>query len=183
MVWPPPLPGRVRWAWLLGTRGRGWRLTSLLRLLDGRMQPTSVVASVGSGPGFDAARLARRTTVRGIRWILVDPQRGMWSDPRGVDRIARAPLRAARLQGDAADLPLRSGSVDVVLSIGALCCMSDAAVPRAVAETVRVLKPGGYLAFGVPRRRGASDEARWTSAGLVRRASLRSGRALFQKPL
>jgi SAM-dependent methyltransferase len=151
--------------------------------LDGRVERAATVASVGSGPGFDAARLARRIGPNRIRWVLLDPQRGMWANPGRVDRAAGAPLRADRIQGDAADLPLRAETVDVVLSIGALCCMSDAAVPRAVAETIRVLKPGGYLLFGVPRWRGPSDEARWTSAGLTRCAGTRPGRSLFQKTL
>ncbi|HEY6238012.1 MAG TPA: class I SAM-dependent methyltransferase [Thermoplasmata archaeon] len=183
MVWPPPLPGRVRWAWLLGTRGRGWRLRSLLRLLDGKVPPGATVVSVGSGPGFDAARLARRLGPIPVRWVLLDPQRAMWADPRPIDRAAGRALHPERIQGDAADLPLGTASADVVLSIGALCCMSDAAVPRAVAETGRVLKPGGFLLFAVPRRRGELDEARWSAAGFARRAGTRPGRGLFQKPL
>ncbi len=84
---------------------------------------------------------------------------------------------------DATDLPVRSASVDVVLSLGVLCCMADVAVPAAVAETVRVLKPGGYLLFGVPLWRGTVDDARWRSAGLGTVVSLRPGRGLFQKTL
>lgn len=181
--WPPPLPGRVRWAWLLGTSYRGWRLEPLLRLLDGRVRPDARIASIGAGPGYDAARLARRRVAARAGWLLLDPQRGMWRDPRRLERIARAPFRAERIVGDAIDLPFRSETIDVVLSVGVLCCMTEAAIPGAVAETVRVLRPGGLLLFGVPKWRGGADEARFTAAGLVRLASVRAGRTLFEKPL
>ena len=88
---------------------------------------------------------------------------------------------ALRVVADATDLPLPSGSVDVALSLGVLCCLQEAAVPAAIAETVRVLAPGGWLLFAVPRRRGADDDARWARAGFRRVASLRPGRSLFQK--
>ena len=147
------------------------------------MRPGAQVASIGAGPGYDAARLARRSAALRAHWLLLDPQRGMWGDPRRLERIARAPFRPERVLGDAVDLPLRSESVDIALSIGVLCCMTDAAVPGAVAETVRVLRRGGLLLFGVPKWRGAIDEARFGAAGLVPLASKRPGRTLFQKPL
>lgn len=181
--WPPPIPGRPRWAWLLGTRYRGWRLRSLFGLLDGRALAGVTLASLGSGPGFDVAHLARRGSVGAARWLLLEPQSAMWTPTPRLERVARRPLRLDRVQGDAADLPFRSGSLDVVLSLGVLCCMTDAAVPAAVAETYRVLRPGGYLLFGVPRRRAEADEARWRAIGLERVASVRPGRTLFQKPL
>ena len=181
--WPLPLPGRARWAWLLGTRYRGWRLRTLTRLLDGRVAGGATVASLGSGPGYDAAHLARRGRVNARRWLLLEPQAGMWVSNARLEGLARAPMSIERIRGDAADLPLRSGSVDVALSIGVLCCMTDAAVPAAVAETVRVLRPGGFLLFGVPRARGVEDDGRWALAGLERVATVRPGRSLFQKPL
>jgi SAM-dependent methyltransferase len=180
MAWPPPLPGRVAWSWLLGTRLRGWRNDRMLRWLDGRLGPNATVVDVGSGPGFVAARLARRQAGRGRRWILIDPQRGMWGT-RSQGAVRRALPDAERVTGDAADLPLAAGCADVVLSFGVLCCLSEAAVPGAVAETVRILKPGGWLLLGVPPRRGERDEGRFVSAGFRRVAGSRPGRALLQK--
>jgi SAM-dependent methyltransferase len=107
----------------------------------------------------------------------------MLTSRRGRRRWATLSRRPSRVVGDAADLPVRSESVDVVLSLGLLCCVADASVPAAVAETVRVLKPGGWLLFAVPRRRGADDDARWRAAGLRPIATLRPGRGLFQKAL
>ena len=107
----------------------------------------------------------------------------MWVSDERLEHTAHRDVRTDRVRGDAADLPLRSESIDVVLSIGVLCCMSDAAVPAAVAETHRVLRPGGLLLFGVPKGRGERDEARWRAIGLERVATVRPGRSLFQKPL
>jgi len=152
-------------------------------LLLGRAGDRPVVLDVGAGPGFAAAELARLLADDGRSWILLDPQPEMLRSVRGRRALAERAPRATRVVGDAADLPVRSSSIDVVLSLGVLCCVADAAVPAAVAETVRVLKPGGLLLFAVPRRRGATDEARWRRAGLVPVATTRPGRGLFQKAL
>ena len=181
--WPPPLPGRPRWSWLLGLRLRRWRLRPLLRLLADRPIERARLLDVGSGPGFASAELARLVRVDGRGWTLLDPQRPMLTTGRGRRALRDAAPRADSVVADATALPIHDASVDVVLSLGVLCCLADAAVPGAVAETVRVLKPGGLLLFGVPARRGAADDARWRSAGLVPLAVLRPGRGLFQKTL
>jgi arsenite methyltransferase len=183
MRWPPPLPGRAAWSWLLGTRVRTWRMRGLLRLLDGRVPRGSVTLDVGAGPGFVVARLGERFGGDDRTWVLIDPQRDMLTTRRGERALGRTVPNAARLIGDAVELPIRSASVDLVLSLGVLCCLADGAVPGAIAETVRVLKPGGLLLFAVPRRRGDADEARWHAAGLRAIARTRPGRGLFQKTL
>lgn len=183
MRWPPPLPGRARWAWLLGLRCRGWRVRRLLRLLDGRVAPGSTVVDVGAGPGYTSMALARRHLGGAGNWLLLDPQRAMWASDRARRRAASQGFTPSRVVGDASDLPLRSGSVDVALSVGVFCCMNDAAIPAAIAETVRVLRPGGWFLFGVPRWRGEYDVPALERAGLARVAEIGLGRTLFQKPL
>lgn len=183
MAWPPPLPGRVRWSWLLGTAVRRWRIAPLLRLVEGEIRAGARVASIGSGPGYDLANVARRVPSLSVRWVMLDPQREMLRPTRRAERTAGPTFRPDRIVGDAVDLPLRSSSLDVVLSLGVLCCLSDAAVPAAVEETVRVLRPGGVLLFGVPKWRGADDDERWRRAGLLAVRTLRPGRGLFRKPL
>jgi SAM-dependent methyltransferase len=168
---------------LLGTRLRLWRTRGLLRLLVGRVSARAVLIDVGAGPGFAAVDLARLLGADGTSWLLADPQRMMFTRGRGARARARGAPKATLVVADAAALPVRSSSVDVVLSLGVVCCMADAAVPAAIAETLRVLKPGGLLLFGVPARRGTVDDARWRSAGLVPVVSLRPGRGLFQKAL
>jgi SAM-dependent methyltransferase len=137
---------------------------------------------VGSGPGFASAMLAVETQGRPARWLLLDPQRGMWTvRPNGLARIAPG-FRPDRAVADGLDLPLRGDCADVLISIGVLCCMTDSAVPGAVDEIRRVLKPGGWLLFRVPRRRGDVDVERFRRAGFREVARERPGSVLFQKP-
>ena len=177
--WPPPLPGRVRWAWLLDLRSRAWRIRPLLRLLEGRVPEGAFVIDVGSGPGYISAHLSNRVGIRSVRWILIDPQRGMFR--RTPRKRKGTSFEPDRLVGDGVDLPIDSGSADLVLSLGVLCCMADSAVSRGVAEIARILRPGGLLLLGVPRRRGSGDEALLQSAGLQALVRLQPGRGLFQK--
>jgi SAM-dependent methyltransferase len=83
------------------------------------------LVDVGCGAG-DALELAR--------------ERG--ADAVGVDRD---PDPGRTLRADMERLPLADGSADVVLSECVLC-LSDS-LPRALAETRRVLRPGGRLAL------------------------------------
>ena len=85
--------------------------------------PDTRLVDVGCGAG-DALDLAR--------------QRG--ADAVGVDRDPGGTVR-----GDLARLPLADGCADVVLSECVLC-LADS-LPRALAETGRVLRPGGRLAL------------------------------------
>jgi SAM-dependent methyltransferase len=52
--------------------------------------------------------------------------------------------------GDVRDLPFRDGSFDAIYSMGTIEHFAD--TERAVAEMVRVLKPGGHAIVGVPNR-------------------------------
>lgn len=95
------------------------------------------IADVGTGIGHFPLLLARRT---GRTY-------GIESDATLL-KVARR--RAAEshqpniriVEGDATHLPLRDGAVDIVLSAGIV--PDDASLP-AVAEAMRVLRPGGRL--------------------------------------
>jgi ubiquinone/menaquinone biosynthesis C-methylase UbiE len=152
----------------------------ILGLLRGRVPPDSVLVDVGGGTGVGAEEAARVVPVGTFRRrIVFDPQREM---------LARARARSSRhspavpVVADAVSLPLPDGSIDVLLSLGVLCCMTDEAVPRAVAETWRVLRPGGLAVVAVPLRRGDADDPLFRSAGFVRVARLRPGRSLYRRP-
>jgi SAM-dependent methyltransferase len=120
------------------------------------------VLEVGIGTGIVAAALrARGVPVRGV-----DLSTAMLR--RAVDRLGPLVVRA-----DALALPVASGSVDNVLFVAALHAIGD--VPGAVAEAVRVLKPGGRLIAvqGVPLRVPADDDV---ARALVPLAGLRDFR-------
>ena len=87
--------------------------------------PDTRLVDVGCGAG-DALELAR--------------ERG--ADAVGVDRD---PSGGRTLRGDMEQLPLQDASADVVLSECVLC-LSDS-LPQALAETRRVVRPGGRLAI------------------------------------
>ncbi|MCI4330974.1 MAG: class I SAM-dependent methyltransferase [Thermoplasmata archaeon] len=180
-----PLPGRPRWAWLLGTGLRRWRIRRILRSVVPHVASGSTILDVGSGPGYDAEELARLLPRGQVgRWVLLDPQPEMLAQARR--NLARPPTPEgpwALIVGDAAALPLRDGSADVVLSLGVLCCMAEGSVPAAIAETTRALRPGGWLVFGIPPWRREGDIERWEQAGVGLVSRPRRGAALLQKRL
>lgn len=180
VAWPSPLPGRVGWAWLLRLPWRRRRVRRILGLLRGRVPSASVLADVGGGTGVGAEEVTRVLSPTEFqRRLVLDPQRGM---------LLRAPRRPERpgapelVVADAARLPLADESVDVLLSLGVLCCMNDEAVPSAVSETWRVLRPGGFAVVSVPLRRGDADEPLFQAAGFRTVQKLRPGRSLYQRP-
>lgn len=88
---------------------------------------------------------------------------------RGLSRLARASI---------ADLPCRSGYFDLVVSLDVLPNLEDAAVPRALAEFHRVLRPGGRLLLNLtacPFLYSEHDRA----VGAYRRYHARDVRALL----
>lgn len=98
------------------------------------------VLEIGSGRGGGSAYIARS---HGPEKII------------GLDYSARAVKLARQLnprlenlefqQGDAEDLPFPDASFDVVLNIESSHCYAD--MNRFVAETERVLKPGGWFSW------------------------------------
>ncbi len=159
---------------------RRWRLRGLLRLALPYLPARSRVVDLGAGTAADLEDLRKlRPDLVGARAVLLEAQRGMLE--KVPEPVRRAPSTHAVL-GDAARLPLRDGSADLVLSVGLLCCVAEPSVPTVVAESVRVLAPGGFLLLAVTRWRGRSDEALHREAGLLRVSGGRAGRALFTKP-
>jgi SAM-dependent methyltransferase len=92
----------------------------------------AVVADVGAGTG----KLTGSLLARGLRVEAVEP------DHRMLDVLKRAHPRAQTHHAGADDLPLADASVDAVLAADAWHWFPFEA---AVAETRRVLRPGGWL--------------------------------------
>lgn len=103
-----------------------------VRLLRGLR---GTVLEIGPGAGSNLDHLSA-----GVRWIGVEP------NPHLHARLqAAAGGRGHVLSGEAERLPIADHSVDAVVGFGVLCSVSD---PRlAVAEIVRVLRPGGRYVF------------------------------------
>lgn len=98
------------------------------------------VLDVGAGTGYCLSRIARLRS--GPRLIALDLSEGMLRQIRRSNGPAASALLIA---GDAECLPIRGGSVDLVISNLALqWCGDPAAVFR---ELARVLKPGGRIFF------------------------------------
>jgi SAM-dependent methyltransferase len=181
VAWPLPPPGRPQHAWVLNSRLRRWLLRRLLRRAVPWLGAPRTVLDLGAGTAADLAELHRLApSLAGAEAVLVEAQ------PEMLRRQVRLPAGIARprpLVADAAELPLRDASFDLVLSIGFLCCVAEDRIQDAVSETSRVLAPGGVLVLGVPRWRGAVDEASTRASGLERLEGGRPGQAIFRKPL
>jgi ubiquinone/menaquinone biosynthesis C-methylase UbiE len=115
------------------------------RELLSRLMPAApaVVLDVGGGAGAYALPLA----AEGYEVHLVDPIALHVEQARAASAAQPdAPLASAR-QGDARELPFADASADIVLMLGPLYHLTEAADrARALGEARRVLRPGGLLA-------------------------------------
>jgi SAM-dependent methyltransferase len=96
-------------------------------------EPGRRTLEVGCGEG----RVARDLADHGHRVVAVD------AAPTLVGHAAAADRDGRYLVADAAALPFRDGSFDVVVAYNSLMDVDD--MPAAVAEAARVLEPGGRL--------------------------------------
>jgi ubiquinone/menaquinone biosynthesis C-methylase UbiE len=125
-----------------------------------RFAPPSpaVLLDVGGGPGVYALSLS----ARGYQVHLIDPVETQVVEAQRKSAASAHPLGSCRV-GDARVLDWESGSTDIVLLLGPLYHLTDAADRRqALAEAFRVLRQGGILfAAGISKFASAMD-------GLVR---------------
>ena len=118
------------------------------------------VLEVGSGAG----QCSRWVRSRGGRPVGLDLSFRQLQHSRRIDEDSG--VRVPSVLGTATALPFADASFDVVFcSFGALQFVAD--LPDAVAETARVLRPGGRFAFSIthPTRWMFPDDP--TEAGLV----------------
>lgn len=102
-----------------------------------RLQP-AVVVDLGAGTGQGTIALKRRYP--GGRVVAADVAPGMLEQARRRQTLLR---RFDRLVADAASLPLRDGTVDMIFSSLMLQWCNDP--DRVLRECRRVLRPGGVL--------------------------------------
>lgn len=111
-----------------------------------RMEPIAAgatVVDIGCGSGTDLLLAANAVGPRG-RAIGIDMTDAMLRKARAA--AAEAGLTSVDLRrGDTLDLPIESGSADVVISNGVLNLAPDKR--RAFSEVLRVLRPGGRFLY------------------------------------
>ena len=105
------------------------------------LRPGETVLDLGSGGGIDVLLSARRVAPGGKAYGL-DGSPDMITLAR--ENITQAGVTNAEfLRGHIEDIPLPDGHVDVVISNCVINLSADK--PRVLAETFRVLRPGGRL--------------------------------------
>lgn len=98
------------------------------------------VLDAGCGEGYGAALLASSA----CRVVALD------YDRHTTGHVARRYPRLSTVRGNLAALPLASSSVDVVASLQVIEHLWDQ--PQFLAESARVLRPGGRLLVSTPNR-------------------------------
>jgi SAM-dependent methyltransferase len=98
--------------------------------------PDHTVVDLGTGTGT----LARGFALRGCKVIGVDPDRRMIAQPKKLDHQSKVSIRYVAAKAESTGLD--SGTADVV---AAGQCWHWFDQPRAIAEVIRLLEPGGKL--------------------------------------
>jgi SAM-dependent methyltransferase len=107
----------------------------------GELRVGQTVLDLGCGAGLDSILAARRVGPTG-RVIGIDFAAAMVEKAKR-NAASLGVTNAAFRQGDIEALPLRGGSVDVVISNGVVNLCPDK--PKVLAEAFRVLRPGGRI--------------------------------------
>lgn len=117
---------------------RGW----LLR--ESGLGPGETVLELGCGAGEFLPRLLTTVGAQG-RVLALEHSAGLCAQAQ--DQVGQHPLatRAQVIHGDMRQIPLETGSVDVVLA-RAVLQYAEGDLPQVAAAIARVLRPGGRLA-------------------------------------
>ncbi len=102
------------------------------------------ILEIGPGTGHCLAAMAREAGSGG-RIIGIDLPDGMIAAAKAVIQEEGVGDRISLLCGDAAHIPLQSGSLDGVFMTFTLELFDTPEIPAVLAECKRVLKPGGRL--------------------------------------
>lgn len=116
---------------------------------------SSRVIDLGCGMGTFTIEAAKR----GARAVGIDPAPAAVAVARRV-REAEGATSAAFVQADAARLPLRTASADLVLAADLTEHLDDDTLGRILGEAARTLRPGGTLVLYTPEHRHLFERLR-----------------------
>ena len=122
-------------------------MTDLERLIPARRPAYEVVVDVGCGCGYSLPKLAHRFAPRELVGVDIDPQ--MLAVARAETQ--RTGLAARLVQASSTHMPLADASVDLLFCHQTFHHLVEQ--EAALAEFLRVLKPGGLLLFAESTRR------------------------------
>ena len=115
------------------------RQSRILQWIDKLPDPSSSVADIGAGAGHLGVALA----MRGFDVVAIDSSEAMLQRTAQNAALADVSDRVRILASDAEDLQLPAESVDIAVAVGLIPWVERPA--RAIAEMVRVVKPGGHI--------------------------------------
>jgi ubiquinone/menaquinone biosynthesis C-methylase UbiE len=155
------------WAWATESKAR----RRVLELAS--VRPGEDVLEVATGTGAQLVRLARANPDG--RTVGVEISSGMLA--RSRRRLKRSRLgRVELIEGSALELPLADGGFDLVVNSYMLDLLPREAIPIALEEFKRVLRPGGRLVLSNMTKGERRRERTWDwlySKGVVVTANCR----------
>ncbi|AEV17074.1 MAG: class I SAM-dependent methyltransferase [Thermus sp.] len=160
-AYPPEVAGRIATALAAALQGKG-------------EDPVLLELGVGTG------RIALPLIARGYRYLALDKDPAMLEVLR--QKIAGAARKVQLLEADARAIPLPDESVHGVIVVHFWHLLPD--WPRALAEALRVLRPGGVLLEGWDQVEAEEEWAlqeRWRA--LVEAEGIRVERGLHRRRL
>lgn len=122
-------------------------IADLVRLIPQPQARYDVVVDVGCGSGYSLPKLAQRFAPRELVGVDIDPQ--MLDVARAEAQRAGVPVKL--LESSSTRMPLADGSVDLLFCHQTFHHLVEQ--EAALAEFLRVLKPGGLLLFAESTRR------------------------------
>jgi ubiquinone/menaquinone biosynthesis C-methylase UbiE len=122
-------------------------IADLVRLIPEPQASYGVVVDVGCGSGYSLPKLAERFAPRELVAVDIDPQ--MLESARQEARFASVPVKL--VQASSANLPLPDNHADLLFCHQTFHHLVEQ--EAALAEFLRVLKPGGVLLFAESTRR------------------------------
>jgi len=138
--------------WFLRTQT--WRvhvleraIRDLLRLIPERRNSYPVVVDVGCGSGYSLPKLAQRFAPQQLIGVDIDPEMLRAAG----EEAARARVAVRLVESSSTRIPLPDGSADLLFCHQTFHHLVEQ--EAALAEFLRVLKPGGVLLFAESTRR------------------------------